>query len=117
VINSVMLHHAVLYGLDMAIVNPTAITPYGEIAENERSLVEELLFNRHPDALQKVIEHFQSAAPADAKKDSQAQMLTTLSSAERLHWKIVHRSRDEVEKDVDLRENLIKTWISARLKS
>ncbi len=102
VINSVMLHHAVLSGLDMAIVNPAAITPYGEIAESERSLVEELLFNRHPDALQKVIEHFQSAAPADAKKDSQAQMLTTLSSAERLHWKIVHRSKDEVEKDVDL---------------
>lgn len=102
VINSVMLHHAVLSGLDMAIVNPAAITPYGEISENERTLVEDLLFNRRPNTLQNVIEHFQAAAPVDAKKDDQAQMLTSLSSAERLHWKIVHRFRDEVEKDVDL---------------
>ena len=61
VINSVMLHHAVKAGLDMAIVNPSAITPYAEIPDLDRALVDDLIFNRHPDALQKVIEHFQAA--------------------------------------------------------
>ncbi len=102
VLNSVMLHHAVQAGLDMAIVNPSAITPYGEIPAAERTLAEDLIFNRHPDALQKVIEHFQAAAPAEIKKDSQAQMLAAMPPAERLHWKIVHRYKEEVEKDVDL---------------
>jgi 5-methyltetrahydrofolate--homocysteine methyltransferase len=102
VLNSVMLHHAVQAGLDMAIVNPAAITPYGEIPAAERTLAEDLIFNRHPDALQKVIEHFQAAAPAEIKKDSQAQMLAAMPPAERLHWKIVHRYKEEVEKDVDL---------------
>ncbi len=102
VLNSVMLHHAVQAGLDMAIVNPAAITPYGEIPAAERTLAEDLIFNRHPDALQKVIEHFQAAAPAEIKKDSQTQMLAAMLPAERLHWKIVHRYKEEVEKDVDL---------------
>ena len=101
VINSVMLYHAVQAGLDMAIVNPSAITPYPEIPQVERSLAEDLIFNRHPEALQKVIEHFQAAVPAEAKKDNQSQMLATLPVAERLHWKIVHRFKEEVEKDVD----------------
>lgn len=102
VINSVMLYHAVQAGLDMAIVNPAAITPYAEIPQAERTLAEDLIFNRHPEALQKVIEHFQSAAPAETKKDNQAQMLADLPVAERLHWKIVHRFKEEVEKDIDL---------------
>ena len=38
VLNSVMLYHAVQYGLDMAIVNPAHITPYSEISEEERAL-------------------------------------------------------------------------------
>ena len=102
VINSVMLHHAVIAGLDMAIVNPAAITPFGELSETDRLLAEDLIFNRHPDALQKIIERFQSAAPAEAKKDNQAQLLAAMSSAERLHWKIVHRFKDEVENDINL---------------
>ncbi len=102
VINSIMLHHAVQSGLDMAIVNPAAITPYGEIPQAERTLAEDLLFNRHADALQKVIEHFQAAAPVEVKKDDQAQMLAALPTSERLHWKIVHRYKEEVEKDIDL---------------
>jgi 5-methyltetrahydrofolate--homocysteine methyltransferase len=44
VLNSVMLYHAVQYGLDMAIVNPAHITPYAEISEEERELAEDLIF-------------------------------------------------------------------------
>ena len=45
-LNSVFLYHAVQAGLDAAIVNPAHITPYAEIAEEERQICDDLLFNR-----------------------------------------------------------------------
>jgi len=102
VINSVMLHHAVEAGLDMAIVNPATITPYTEISAGQRSLVEDLIFNRKPDALQVLIEHFQSSGTGETKKDSQKEALQQMTPAGRLHWKIVHRYREEIESDIDL---------------
>ena len=51
VLNSVFLHHCVEAGLDLAMVNPNHITPYGEIAEEERELADDLVFNRREDAL------------------------------------------------------------------
>lgn len=101
VINSVMLYHAVQAGLDMAIVNPATITPYTEISEQERTLTEDLIFNRQPDALQKLVEYFQQAGPGEEKKDDQQEMLKTLDPAARLHWKIVHRYKDDLESDID----------------
>lgn len=101
VINSVMLYHAVQAGLDMAIVNPATITPYPEISAVERDLAEDLIFYRAPDALQKLIEHFQQAGPGEEKKDIQQEMLKSFSAEERLHWKIVHRYKDELEADID----------------
>ena len=101
VINSVMLHHCVVAGLDMAIVNPATITPFAEIPEVERTLAEELIFARSSDALQKLIEHFQAAGPTEEKKDAQQEMLKGLTPEARLHWKIVHRHKEEVEADID----------------
>ncbi len=60
VLNSVFLHHCVEAGLDLAMVNPNHITPYGEISEEERALADDLVFNRREDALEKFIEHFES---------------------------------------------------------
>ena len=58
VVNSVFLYHAVQAGLDLAIVNPKDIRPYPQIAEAERALAEDLVFDRRPDALARLIEHF-----------------------------------------------------------
>ena len=60
VLNSVFLHHCVDAGLDLAMVNPNHITPYGEISEEERELADDLVFNRREDALEKFIAHFES---------------------------------------------------------
>src|ERR1035441_4827157 len=59
-LNSVMLHHCVEAGLDMALVNAKEITPYGELDATERALCDDLVFNRRPDALQRVIEHWET---------------------------------------------------------
>ncbi|HEY4828073.1 MAG TPA: homocysteine S-methyltransferase family protein, partial [Solirubrobacteraceae bacterium] len=41
-LNSVFLHHCVEAGLDLAMVNPNHITPYGEIPPEERELADDL---------------------------------------------------------------------------
>ncbi|MBA4375670.1 MAG: methionine synthase [Anaerolinea sp.] len=101
VINSVMLYHAVEAGLDMAILNPATITPYAEISAEEKRLAEDLIFNRHPEALPKLVEYFQSSGPAEVKIDARQELLKSLNTSERLHWKIAHRIKEEVEKDID----------------
>src|SRR6185295_1933729 len=60
VLNSVFLHHCVEAGLDLAMVNPNHITPYGEITEAERALADDLVFNRREDALELFIAHFET---------------------------------------------------------
>ncbi len=60
VLNSVFLHHCVEAGLDLAMVNPNHITPYGEIPEDERELADDLVYNRRDDALERFIAHFES---------------------------------------------------------
>jgi 5-methyltetrahydrofolate--homocysteine methyltransferase len=50
-LNSVFLYHAGQAGLDLAIANPSAIRRYDELRERERTLADDLLFNRRPDAL------------------------------------------------------------------
>jgi len=101
-LNSVMLYHAVLAGLDMAIVNPAQITPYAEISVVERDLAEDLIFNRRPDALQRLIEHYaQSGGTVKTRADSSALQLREMKPEERLHWRILHRHKEDIELDID----------------
>lgn len=101
VLNSVMLYHAVLAGLDMAIVNPAHITPYAEIPPQERELAEDLIFNRRGDALQRFIEHFERSTRKMEKDNAQKISLQALSAEERIHWRILHRHKEDIESDID----------------
>src|SRR3954462_11011782 len=68
VLNSVFLHHCVEAGLDLAMVNPNHITPYGEIPDGERELADDLVFNRRDDALELFIAHFESKGEEAAEE-------------------------------------------------
>jgi len=100
VLNSVFLYQSVQYGLDMAIVNPAHITPYAEIPEDQRRLADDLIFNRHPDALAAYIQYFEEN---DIQLSSAEQIDPTadMSAEEALHWQIVHRKKDGVEALID----------------
>lgn len=102
-LNSVFLYHAVQAGLDMAIVNPATIKPYAEIDPADRRLMEDLIFNKHPDALAKVIERFEGTQGIDQNKTQTArqEILDGLSRQERLHWSILHRHKDGLESTID----------------
>jgi 5-methyltetrahydrofolate--homocysteine methyltransferase len=102
VLNSVMLYHCVQAGLDMAIINPAHITPYAEIAPQERDLAENLLFNRDPDALQKLIERFENFTLTTQGKGANLQQeIAAMLPAERLHYCILHRLKEPVEASID----------------
>ncbi len=100
VLNSVMLHHCVQAGLDMAIINPAHVTAYADIPVEEKELAEDLLFNRRPDALQHYIEHYESKGGSETRPDM-ADPTASMTPEQRLHWKIVHRHKEGVEADID----------------
>jgi 5-methyltetrahydrofolate--homocysteine methyltransferase len=101
VLNSVFLHHCVGAGLDLAMVNPNHITPYGEISEQERELADDLVFNRRANALERFIEHFESkGADADATQ-SAADPTEGMEPEEALHFHILRRRKEGVEEWID----------------
>jgi 5-methyltetrahydrofolate--homocysteine methyltransferase len=95
VLNSTFLHHCVEAGLDLAMVNPNHITPYGEINEEERKLADDLVFNTREDALERFIEHFESSS-AEAE-DEKADPTAGMEPEEALHFHILRRKKEGVE--------------------
>ena len=54
--HSAFLYHATKAGMDMGIVNPSQLVVYDEIEPKLLKAVEDVIFNRHPDATQELIE-------------------------------------------------------------
>lgn len=116
VLNSVMLYHCVQAGLDMAIVNPTHVTPYPDISQEEKDLAEDLIFNRRADALQRYIEHYENVTPTT--ESALADPTADMTPEQRLHWKIVHRKKDGVEADIDeIIFRQVDTYASTQVES
>ncbi|MFL5898203.1 MAG: vitamin B12 dependent-methionine synthase activation domain-containing protein, partial [Solirubrobacterales bacterium] len=99
VLNSVFLHHCVEAGLDLAMVNPNHITPYGEIPPEERELTDDLVFNRRDDALERFISHFESKGE-EAEAEA-ADPTAGMEPEEALHWHILRRKKDGVEEWIE----------------
>jgi 5-methyltetrahydrofolate--homocysteine methyltransferase len=99
VLNSVFLHHCVEAGLDLAMVNPNHITPYGEIPDNERELADDLVFNRREDALERFIAHFESKG--EQAEEESADPTAGMEPEEALHFQILRRKREGVEDQID----------------
>ena len=99
-LNSVFLHHCVEAGLDLAMVNPNHITPYGEIPELERELADDLVFNRREDALERFIAHFESKGASEEASDK-ADPTEGMEPEEALHFHILRRKKEGVEDWID----------------
>jgi 5-methyltetrahydrofolate--homocysteine methyltransferase len=99
VLNSVFLHHCVEAGLDLAMVNPNHITPYGEISGEERELADDLVFNRREDALERFIAHFEEKG--ESADEAAADPTADMEPEQALHWHILRRKKDGVEELID----------------
>ena len=100
VLNSVFLYHAVQYGLDSAIVNAGEITPYTEIDEKEKKLVEDLIFNKSQNALAELITHFENITQDSTSKTKKIDVDPSWSAAKRANFRIINRLKDGIENDV-----------------
>ncbi|WP_249010271.1 homocysteine S-methyltransferase family protein [Conexibacter sp. DBS9H8] len=99
-INSVFLHHCVEAGLDLAMVNPNHIIPYGEIPPLERELADDLVFNRREDALERLIGHFESKGTTE-EATTRADPTEGMEPEAALHFHILRRRKEGVEAWID----------------
>jgi 5-methyltetrahydrofolate--homocysteine methyltransferase len=98
-LNSVFLHHCVEAGLDCALVYAKEIAPYSEIDTEVRERCDDLVFDRRQDALQRLIEHFESVS---GEPDVAA--VTALEEGpieDRIHQAILRRRKDGIEAKID----------------
>ncbi|HEX3671536.1 MAG TPA: methionine synthase [Candidatus Cybelea sp.] len=101
-LNSVFLHHCVQAGLDCALVHPKEIVPYFEIEAEIRELCDDLVFNRRPDALTRLIEHFEaSVILGEERSDESKGREEDTPIEERIHRAILHRRKDGIEAKID----------------
>ncbi|QLH05079.1 methionine synthase [Nitrosopumilus oxyclinae] len=100
ILNSAFLYHAVKAGLDSAIVNAKEIIPYGEIDEKERKLVDDLIFNTHPDALSDLITYFENLGSQVGTASKKVDVDPSWPAGKRANFRIVNRLKDGIQNDV-----------------
>jgi 5-methyltetrahydrofolate--homocysteine methyltransferase len=99
-IHSAFLYHAIRAGLDMGIVNAGQLAVYEDIPADLRERVEDIIFNRRPDATERMVEF---AATVKGAGRRQEQDLTWRSGSvdARLSHALVHGVVDFIEADVE----------------
>ena len=101
IINSVFLHHALKAGLDTVIINAKDIIPIGEIKEEQIKIAEDLIFNRHTNALSDLIYYFENKNITVTKNEQRLEELNKdWSYDKRCYYRIVNRIKDGIEADV-----------------
>ena len=100
--HSAFLYHAVKAGMDMGIVNAGQLAVYEDIPKDLLEKVEDVIFNRKPEATEKLIEFAekikkQDKAHVDEKKDE----WRNLNVEERLKHALVKGVVDFIDEDVD----------------
>jgi 5-methyltetrahydrofolate--homocysteine methyltransferase len=98
--HSAFLYHAIQAGLDMGIVNAGQLAVYDEVPKELLELVEDVLFNRRPDATERLIE-FAEKVKKKEKTEVKEEEWRKLSVEERLKHSLVKGIVDYVEKDVE----------------
>jgi 5-methyltetrahydrofolate--homocysteine methyltransferase len=101
IINSVFLHHALKAGLDMVIINAKDIIPIGEIPQEQIKLAEDLVFNRHSNALSELIYYFEGKNVTVTKNSQKLEEINKdWDFDKRCYYRIVNRIKDGIEDDV-----------------
>ncbi|HYT10388.1 MAG TPA: methionine synthase [Mycobacteriales bacterium] len=103
VLNSVFLHECVNAGLDSAIVHASKILPMSKIADEQREVALDMVYDRRRDGydpLQRFLALFEGV-DAQSSRQSRADELAGLPLSERLERRIVDGERNGLEADLD----------------
>ena len=101
-INAAFLYHAIAAGLDMGIVNAGQLEVYEEIDKELLEFVEDVLFNRRPDATERLIEYAETVKQrAEGDSQAKAQAWREAPVDERLKHALLKGITDYIEVDVE----------------
>jgi len=99
-IHSAFLYHAVRAGMDMGIVNAGQLDVYENIPKDLLERVEDLLFNRRPDATERLVE-FSASVQQKAARSSEDHTWREQSVEKRIEHALVHGVVDFIEADTE----------------
>ena len=99
--HSAFLYHAIQAGMDMGIVNAGQLVVYEDIPQDMLQKVEDVLFDRHPEATEQLIE-FASTVKGEGTKKVQDLTWREGTVSERLAHALVHGIVDFIEEDTEL---------------
>ncbi|MCQ2134358.1 MAG: methionine synthase [Bacteroidales bacterium] len=103
--HSAFLYHAVKAGLDMGIVNPGMLKVYDDVEPELLKCVEDVIFNKDPEATERLIAKAQeiaenAAAVKDGKKPAVEQVPCSLTADERVSEALVKGKANTLEADI-----------------
>jgi 5-methyltetrahydrofolate--homocysteine methyltransferase len=99
-IHSAFLYHAIKAGMDMGIVNAGQLVVYEDIPKDLLEYVEDIIFNRRPDATERLVEFAATVKGAGRKQEADlAWRAGTVES--RLSHALVHGIVDFIDADVE----------------
>ncbi|MGV1013920.1 MAG: dihydropteroate synthase, partial [Methyloceanibacter sp.] len=99
--HSVFLYHAIQAGMDMGIVNAGQLTLYDDIDPELRTLVEDVILNRRPDATDRLLEAAERYKGGEAQKREIDLSWREKPVKERLVHALVHGIGTYVEEDTE----------------
>ena len=99
-IHSAFLYHAIKAGMDMGIVNAGQLVVYEDIPKDLLEHVEDIIFNRRPDATERMVE-FAATVKGGATKREHDLTWREATVQARLSHALVHGVVDFIEVDVE----------------
>jgi 5-methyltetrahydrofolate--homocysteine methyltransferase len=98
--HSAFLYHAIAAGLDMGIVNAGQLAVYEDIPPHLLELVEDVIFDRRPDATERLVE-FATTVGGEATRRERDLSWREAPVSERLSHALVHGIVDFIEEDTE----------------
>ncbi len=99
--HSAFLYHAIQAGMEMGIVNAGQLAVYQDIDKDLMTRIEDVLFDRRPDATDRLIEYAETVKKRDPADTAKADAWRSLDVEERLAHALVKGLTDYVEGDVE----------------
>jgi 5-methyltetrahydrofolate--homocysteine methyltransferase len=99
--NAAFLYHAIHAGLDMGIVNAGQLAVYEDIEPALREHVEDVIFDRRPDATERLVSLGATLEGKAAEEDKADPAWRRASVEERLKHSLVHGIVDYIDVDVE----------------
>jgi 5-methyltetrahydrofolate--homocysteine methyltransferase len=99
--HSCFLYHAIQAGMEMGIVNAGQLAVYQEIEPDLKERIEDVLFDRRPDATERLVEFAETVKKQEGSGVTQADAWRSLDVEARLSHALVKGIVDHIDEDVE----------------